>query len=58
MAEREKPFHLDIDFDEALRRYIGTDPREIPAKKPKEPQKIPKRHPKPGRLKLGDVKAD
>lgn len=29
MAKREKPFHLDMSFDEALRRYVETDPREL-----------------------------
>jgi hypothetical protein len=36
-AKREKPLHLDINFDEALRRYIGTDPREL-----SEPNKVRK----------------
>ena len=29
MAKREKPFHLDMPFDEALRRYAEADPREV-----------------------------
>jgi hypothetical protein len=29
MPKREKPFHLDIPFDEALRRYAQADPREV-----------------------------
>ena len=28
-AKREKPFHLDTDFDEALRRFIQVDPDEL-----------------------------
>jgi len=36
-AKREKPLRLDMNFDEALRRYIGTDPREI-----SEPNKVKK----------------
>jgi hypothetical protein len=29
----EKPLHLDMPFDEALRRFAQTDPREIPENK-------------------------
>jgi hypothetical protein len=29
MPKREKPFHLDMPFDEALRRYAQADPREV-----------------------------
>ena len=29
-GEREKPLGLDMGFDEALRRFIGTDPAELP----------------------------
>jgi hypothetical protein len=29
MANREKPFKLDMDFDEALRRFAQTDPQEL-----------------------------
>ena len=27
---REKPFGLDMDFGEALERYVGVDPDELP----------------------------
>lgn len=27
---REKPLGLDMDPDEALKRFIGVDPRELP----------------------------
>jgi hypothetical protein len=45
-AQREKPLGLDMDFSEALERFIGTDPKHLPDKvklKPKEPP--PKREP-------------
>ena len=29
MAKRKKLFHLDMSFDEALRRYGQTDPKEL-----------------------------
>ena len=32
--KREKPFHLDMSFDEALRRYVQTDQRELPVPQP------------------------
>jgi hypothetical protein len=28
--KRDKPLHLDMSFDEALRRVAQTDPRELP----------------------------
>ena len=59
MAEREKPFHLDLDFDEALRRYVGTEPREMP--RPNAPEKsraLPKRKPKSRAPKARAVKPD
>jgi hypothetical protein len=34
--KRQKPPHLDMSFDEALKRFAKTDPREIPAPKPKK----------------------
>jgi hypothetical protein len=34
--KREKPLHLDMSFDEALKRFVQTDPREFPAPKPKK----------------------
>jgi hypothetical protein len=47
MPKREKPFHLDMPFDEALRRYAQTEPRELPAKEKNPNQKkkrtLPKR---------------
>lgn len=27
--EREKPLGLDLSFDDAMRRFIATDPREV-----------------------------
>jgi hypothetical protein len=38
MPKHEKPFRLDMPFDEALRRYAQTDPRELTAEK-KKPEK-------------------
>ena len=29
MAKRKKLFHLDMSFEEALRRYVQTDPKEL-----------------------------
>ncbi|HEY1796661.1 MAG TPA: hypothetical protein VGG57_11135 [Stellaceae bacterium] len=37
MPKHEKPFHLDLSFDEALRRFAQTDPQELD-----EPGKIKK----------------
>lgn len=28
--QREKPLGLDMPFDEALARFIGSDPKELP----------------------------
>lgn len=42
MAKQEKPFRLDMDFDEALKRYIGTDPREMA--EPTKPVRQKERH--------------
>jgi hypothetical protein len=46
--KRQKPLHLDMSFDEALRRVAQTDPRELPKPKPKKgkKQKQPSRPPK------------
>jgi hypothetical protein len=45
-AKREKPFHLDMGFDEALRRFVGTDPRELDepnkASKKERAKRLPK----------------
>lgn len=30
MTEREKPLALDMPFSEALERFIGVDPGELP----------------------------
>jgi hypothetical protein len=40
--KREKPFHLDMSFDEALKRYAQTDSRE-PTKANKKPTKATKK---------------
>lgn len=37
--KREKPLHLDMSFDEALRRVAQTDPRELPKSKPAKKRK-------------------
>jgi hypothetical protein len=37
--KREKPLHLDMSFDEALRRVAQTDPRELPPPKKKKRKK-------------------
>jgi hypothetical protein len=34
--KREKPLHLDMSFDEALKRFAQTDPRELRRKKEKK----------------------
>lgn len=43
--QREKPLALDMPFDEALERFIGTDPDELPdnvkLRKKKGPPKRP-----------------
>ncbi len=31
--EYEKPLHIDMDFEEALERFTGVDPAEIPDNK-------------------------
>jgi hypothetical protein len=42
--KREKPFHLDMSFDEALKRFVQTDPRELPnPKKAKKKKRASKR---------------
>jgi hypothetical protein len=28
--KHDKPLHLDMSFDEALKRAVQTDPRELP----------------------------
>jgi hypothetical protein len=53
---REKPLGLDMDPDEALERFIGVDPRELPDNvKLKKERGPPKRPPgvatKPSRTK-------
>lgn len=30
MTEREKPLGLDMPFDEALERFLGVDPEQLP----------------------------
>lgn len=39
MPKREKPFHLDMPFDEALQRYAQADPREVAKREKKAKQK-------------------
>jgi hypothetical protein len=40
IKKRQKPFHLDTSFDEALKRFAQTDPHEIAAtKQPKKAKK-------------------
>lgn len=44
--KHEKPPHLDMSFDEALKRFAQTDPRELPndeRKAKKNPKKSPRR---------------
>ena len=48
-GQRERPLGLDMPFGEALERFIGTDPKELPDSvklKPKKPP--PKREPGDG----------
>lgn len=40
-AQREKPLGLDMPFGEALERFIGTDPDELPDKVKLTPKKPP-----------------
>jgi hypothetical protein len=40
-GHREKPLGLDMPFDEALQRFIGTDPREVAPRKERGPPKQP-----------------
>jgi hypothetical protein len=54
-GEREKPFGLDMPFDEALKRFIGVDPDELPENvrlkkkgRPKSPPGIDDKAPKGG----------
>jgi hypothetical protein len=42
--KREKPLHLDMSFDEALKRVAQTDPRELPKVKTKAAKKRKKAH--------------
>jgi hypothetical protein len=37
----EPPFGLDMPFDEALKRFIGTDPEEVETNVKKAKQKSP-----------------
>jgi hypothetical protein len=32
-GKRERPLHLDMGFDEALKRVAQTDPRDLPSQK-------------------------
>jgi hypothetical protein len=40
MPKHEKPLHLDMSFDEALRRYAQTDPRELPVAAKKKRKRV------------------
>lgn len=46
MPKHEKPFHLDMSFDEALRRFAQTDPQEVEepdkSKKTERKKRIPR----------------
>jgi hypothetical protein len=44
--KRERPLSLDMPFDEALERFIGTDPAELPENvKLRQKKPPPKRGP-------------
>lgn len=43
-STREKPLGLDMDPDEALERFMGVDPRELP-----ESTKLKRKKPPPKR---------
>ena len=52
----EPPFGLDMPFDEALKRFIGSDPAEVDAnimraKKKKPPDGKKKKTPSGGKVK-------
>ena len=45
-GQRERPFGLDMPFGEALERFIGVDPAQLPdAVKLKQKRGSPKRPP-------------
>lgn len=59
MAKHEKPLHLDIDFNEALNRYIGTDPRELaeptkPMRQKERRKRLRSNQPSPQRVDKSD----
>lgn len=43
--KQEPPLYLDMDFEEALQRFIGVDPAELPNDKRISQKKAPKRKP-------------
>jgi hypothetical protein len=49
---REKPLHLDMSFDEALKRFAQTDPRQIPAESNKKKKR---KTPRPTDAKRAEV---
>jgi hypothetical protein len=49
MPKREKPFHLDMPFDEALKRYAQADPREAE----EQEKKVTKRRKRANQRKIG-----
>ena len=52
--KREKYLGLDLPFNEALARFIGVDPDELPANVKLRQKKGPPKRP-PGVQKKGDV---
>lgn len=39
MSARQPPLFIDLPFEEALRRYVQTDPAELPPKPKRPPSK-------------------
>lgn len=59
-GQREKPLGLDMPFDEALERFIGTDPREVAESQARAKERGPPKRPpgiadKPAKKAGGDT---
>jgi hypothetical protein len=59
-GEREKPLGLDMPFGEALRRFVGTDPKEVAESQKRSKQRGPPKQPpgvddKPAKKADGDT---
>lgn len=59
-GQREKPLGLDMPFNEALERFIGTDPREVAESQARAKERGPPKRPpgvaeKPDKEPSGDT---